>query len=259
MKRTFHRFILLLRHWFHVISEVHPCIWMFVYLLLIPTFAFIYWALPDGQFRIPDGGGTNYGSWIYYSIVTITTLGFGDYTPACGGAQAVTSVEVMCGLLCMGFFLNSVGAMKGEVDVTSEIERQRQLHQSQEKDKLIKNIPVVTHVLNAFLRECQQVTSKGVNTVALAPELTKAAARASLSLDSLQNRVDLTIWPDLMEHCFAFVANYQILASEVNSSHSESDPTLSSELQNYISENTTLARTIEDLLTRISVEEPENA
>lgn len=253
MKNTFHRFILWLQHIFHIISNVHPCVWMGLYLVLIPIFAFFYWLLPDGQFRIPDDGGTNFGSWIYYSIVTITTLGFGDYTPAHGWSQAITAIEVMSGLLCMGFFLNSVGAMHGEAEVDAEVEKQRQIHLAQEKDKLVKSTPVICHILNAFIKQCEEATSRGNTTLTFAPELTKAAARASLSIDSFQNRVDLTLWPDLLEPCFAFVANYQIMASDVSSLTHDPDPTAESqELKNFIQDNTKLAQTIETLLNKIS-------
>ncbi|MDE6683121.1 MAG: potassium channel family protein, partial [Muribaculaceae bacterium] len=128
-----------IRHFFHVISNVRPIVWICLYIGLTPVFALIYWALPDGQFRIPDGAGTDFGSWLYYSIATITTLGFGDYTPAHGWAQAVTAVEVMCGLTILGFFLNAVGSMKSEIDVTAEIEKQRQLREASMKDKLMKS------------------------------------------------------------------------------------------------------------------------
>ena len=97
------------RHFFHVVSNIRPIVWIGLYVVVTPVFALIYMALPDWQFRIPDGAGTDFGSWLYYSIVTITTLGFGDYTPAHGWAQAVTAVEVMCGLIFLGLFLNAVG------------------------------------------------------------------------------------------------------------------------------------------------------
>ena len=126
------------RHFFHVVSNVRPLYWIITYVCLIPIFALLYWWLPDTQFRIPDGAATDYGSWLYYSIVTITTLGFGDYTPAHGWAQAVTALEVVCGLSIFGFFLNSVGSMKSEIDVESEIEKQRMVHEAGEKEKLLK-------------------------------------------------------------------------------------------------------------------------
>lgn len=195
-----------IRHFFHVVSNVRPIIWIGSYIGLMPVFAFIYWLLPDGQFRIPDGAGVDFGSWLYYSIVTITTLGFGDYTPANGWAQAVTAIEVMCGLTILGFFLNAVGSMKSEIDVTSEIEKQRQLHSAAEKDKLIKMKPVLLKRLNTFIYNCENNAKESV--------LTRSAFNISLALDSLQTRVDLTEWPDLLENCFSLVADCQIFTDE---------------------------------------------
>ncbi|MDE6291653.1 MAG: potassium channel family protein [Muribaculaceae bacterium] len=195
-----------IRHFFHVVSNVRPIIWIGSYIALVPVFAVIYQLLPDGQFRIPEGAGTDFGSWLYYSIVTITTLGFGDYTPAHGLAQCVTAVEVMCGLTILGFFLNAVGSMKSEIDVTSEIERQRQLHSAAEKDKLIKVRPLLLKRLNTFIYHCENNASKS--------QLTRSAFNISLALDSLQTRVDLTEWPELLENCFTLVADCQLFTDE---------------------------------------------
>lgn len=234
-----------IRHFFHVVSNVRPIVWICLYVALTPVFALIYHWLPDGQFRIPDGAPTDYGSWLYYSIVTITTLGFGDYTPAMGWAQAVTAVEVMCGLIILGFFLNAVGAMKSEIDVESELEKQKMIHDAQEKEKLLKNTPMIIHNLNLFLAFCYAVTTRKTSrqtseTPEYNPDFTfndmadlfkpsglsvdfsdspavegllKETSRTALCLDSLQNHVDLTLWPDLLENCFSFVAEYQMFTS----------------------------------------------
>lgn len=233
-----------IRHFFHVVSNIRPIVWICLYVLLMPVFAFIYWGLPDTQFRIPDGAGTDYWSWLYYSIVTITTLGFGDYTPAHVWAQLVTAIEVMCGLVILGFFLNAVGSMKSEIDVESEIEKQKQAHFSLEKQKLMLCIPSIMHTLNTFLSYCYAVTtpvSKRTGDSArynpdfkfsdmadlfkpsglpfdntrlpAVARLIKCATHTSLNLDSFQNRVDLTLWPNVLENCFAFVANYQMFSS----------------------------------------------
>lgn len=230
-----------LTHFFHVVSNIRPVIWIGLYVCITPIFALIYWALPEGQFRIPDGDATGYGSWLYYSIVTITTLGFGDYTPAHGAAQAITAVEVMCGLIFLGFFLNAVGSLKSEIDVESEIEKQRQVHLGLEKDKLLQSIPTVIHSLNMFLAYCYAITTplakrdeeetrynpdfsfqdladmfkpSGLpmdrTDLPAVQRLMKSASQTSLAIDSLQSRIDLTIWPDILEDCFKFVANYQM-------------------------------------------------
>lgn len=241
MKRSLSEY---LAHFFHVVSEVRPVVWMGLYVCATPIFALIYWALPDDQFRIPDGAGVDYGSWFYYSIVTITTLGFGDYTPAHAASQAVTAVEVMCGLLLMGFFLNSVGSMKSEIDVGSEIEKQKALHEAMESDKLRKSVPMIIDSLNYFLAYCYAVTTPIDKRKDSDPKydpdfkfqdmrdmfkpselpfdrtnlpgvvrLLHSAEHTSIALDSLQQRVDLTLWPTLLEDCFAFVANYQMFSN----------------------------------------------
>lgn len=235
-----------IRHFFHVVSNVRPIIWMGLYLGLIPIFALIYHWLPDGQFRIPDMGGVDYGSWLYYSIVTITTLGFGDYTPMGAGAQAVTAIEVGCGLAIMGFFLNAVGAMKSEIDVDAEIEKQRQLHNAQEKDKLLQSIPLVLHNLNLYISKCKALAADSNHDRARILSLLRSGSRTALCIDSLQNRVDLTLWPELLESCFGFVADFQMYSAE--------DPTAENEtLAPFIEKTQSLALDIEKFLTQINV------
>ncbi|MDE5903261.1 MAG: potassium channel family protein [Muribaculaceae bacterium] len=206
-----------IRHFFHVVSNVRPIAWIGIYLCLMPIFALIYWALPEGQFRIPEGGATDFGSWLYYSIVTITTLGFGDYTPARCGAQAMTAIEVMCGIVLLGFFLNAVGSMKSEIDVESEIERQRLLREAAEKNKLLKTIPSMLSVINQFLEYSRRDRQSHTSHNRL--RLLQCAARTSLCLDTIQSRIDLTQWPLLLENCFRFVADYQLFVSTDTAAH----------------------------------------
>lgn len=233
-----------IQHFFHIVSNIHPIVWIVWYVCLTPVFATIYWALPEDQFRSPDLASTDWGSWLYYSIVTITTLGFGDYTPAHGWAQAITAIEVMCGLIFLGFFLNAVGSLKSEIDVESEVEKQRRLHFNLENDKLMKSIPGMIHQLNIFLSYCYAVTTpidkRNETDTDYNPDFTfndlrdlfkpsglpadhtdfpavtrlvRSAAQTSLALDSLQTRLDLTLWPDILEDCFSFVANCQLFAN----------------------------------------------
>lgn len=230
-------------HFFHILSNIRPLVWMIVYLVLIPIFALIYWSLPDTQFRIPEGSGTGYWSWVYYSIVTITTLGFGDYTPDQVWAQSFTAIEVGLGLIVMGLFLNSVGSMKSAIDVQSEIEKQRRAHFMLEQEKLVKRLPSVVRNLKQFLESCRAVTtpdanlssdgrynpdfrfqdlsglflpapnSSGGSKIPRISGLIRSASATSLSLDSLESKADLTLWPDLLEDCFSFVANYQMFST----------------------------------------------
>lgn len=231
------------QHYFHVMSEVHPLTWILLYILMLPIFATIYWLMPVDQFRYPEDASLHWGAWLYYSIVTLTTLGFGEYTPAHGFAQAITAVEVMCGLIFLGFFLNAVGSLKSELDVESEVEKQRLAHKSLEKQKLMATIPSLIHSLNIFLAYCYAVTTPEERRTTeetkfnpdfrfsdlkslfkpsdlpidrtdrpAAERLLKSADHICLVIDTLQSRVDLTLWPEIMECCFGFVANYQMFS-----------------------------------------------
>ena len=248
-----------LAHFFHVVSNVRPIVWIGLYVCVTPLFALIYWGLPEGQFRIPDNEPTDYGSWLYYSIVTITTLGFGDYTPAHGAAQAVTAVEVACGLIFLGFFLNSVAAMRSEIDVESEIEKQRLLRDAEHRQRLIKSMPMILHSLNTFLTHCDSFISSEHHSGSRSPHaVIKSASATSLALDSLQQRIDLTLWPQLLEDCFTFVANYQIFASSDLMLRGPGGNTDIKEWANhvadFIKENRETALKIEAILTEISNE-----
>ncbi|MDE7160482.1 MAG: potassium channel family protein [Muribaculaceae bacterium] len=241
------------RHFFHVLSNIRPIVWIGLYVALVPVFAVFYWLLPDGQFRIPDNAGTDFGSWLYYSIVTITTLGFGDYTPAHAWAQTITAIEVMCGLIILGLFLNAVGSMKSEIDVTSEIEKQKRLREEQQAQLLKRSTPGIVHLLNTFLAYCYAVTtplSRRGEDAEYNPDFTaedmkdmyrpsglpidhtgrpavqgllRSAERTALALDSLQSRVDLTQWPGLLEDCFRFVAACQLFSAADSFGHTDPD------------------------------------
>lgn len=235
-----------IRHFFHVVSNVRPIIWMGLYLCLIPVFALIYHWLPDGQFRIPDAGGVDYGSWLYYSIVTITTLGFGDYTPCGAGAQAVTAIEVGFGLAIMGFFLNAVGAMKSEIDVTAEIEKQRKLHEAQETEKLRKSIPMALHNLSLYIEKCGSLAGTGTPTHPELVSLLKTGSKTALCLDSMQGSIDLALWPELLEDCFSFVAEYQMFSAE--------DPTAeTTDMGEFIAKTRDLSLSIERRLSSMEL------
>lgn len=242
-----------LRHFWHVVSNVRPVIWILSYIGLVPVFAIFYWLLPDGQFRIPDNAGTDFGSWLYYSIVTITTLGFGDYTPAHGWAQCITAIEVMCGLLLLGFFLNAVGSMKSEIDVESEREKQRRLHEAAEHDKLKKMVPVLLHQLNLFISGSETLTrlTPGGDKEgrAAAEELLHTASRTSLMLDSMQGRIDLSLWPQILEDSFAFVAACQMFDIHLPKDN-EAEP--SATLLRFVKDTDKLARSLETALTEFA-------
>ena len=52
------------------------------------------------------------GTCIYFSVITITTVGFGDLHPLAEGlSRAITSIEALSGYLILGLLVGSLGSM----------------------------------------------------------------------------------------------------------------------------------------------------
>ena len=70
------------------------------YVLLGLTFAFLYLAvseLRDAPVLRPGRAPHQQSEYLYYSFVTLTTLGFGDLSPTVGLPQALTALEALIG------------------------------------------------------------------------------------------------------------------------------------------------------------------
>lgn len=74
-----------------------------VYLLLIPIFGILYWLNPTFW---PEP--LTFIQSIYFSVITITTLGYGDISPVTETARILSAVEALSGIVLIGLFLNSL-------------------------------------------------------------------------------------------------------------------------------------------------------
>ncbi|MFC6487470.1 potassium channel family protein [Nitratireductor sp. GCM10026969] len=61
-------------------------------------FALIEWLAP-GSFAASSGDEITWQKMVYYSYITLTTLGYGDITPVGTYAQAFASFEAVLGVL----------------------------------------------------------------------------------------------------------------------------------------------------------------
>jgi len=108
--------VLLLRLWRRPIADTQTVAGaLTVYLLLALLFATLHQLLAallgqpylDGVPRIVDSA-----RYLYFSVITLATVGYGDITPACGAARAVAMVEALVGQL---YLVAVVGAVVGNM------------------------------------------------------------------------------------------------------------------------------------------------
>jgi hypothetical protein len=81
----------------------------FLYLLLIPAFGVIYYLNPS-FWKEP----LTIIQSVYFSAVTITTLGYGDITPQTESARILAALEAVLGIVTIGLFLNAVARQSNE-------------------------------------------------------------------------------------------------------------------------------------------------
>lgn len=91
--------------------HLSPKTYGIVYFLYIPVFGLIYYYLPT----IPCNG-----SWqdsLYFSVVTLSTLGYGEITPISAWSKLAVSIQTLLGLLTIGLFLNSLAELRAKLEL----------------------------------------------------------------------------------------------------------------------------------------------
>lgn len=76
--------------------------WVLCSLILALSFAAVFHLLGEQHFHFQSKISFNWFTEIYYSIVTFTTLGFGDITPISIWAMVFVTAEVIIGYLMLG-------------------------------------------------------------------------------------------------------------------------------------------------------------
>lgn len=214
-----------------------PALYAAVYLVLIPIFGCLYTDLPGPEL---DYSKTSCGllSNLYYSVVTITTLGYGDIVPKNSAAQVLAAIESILGVVFIGLFLNALSQQLSRT--VSEEEK------SKEADKKLKaeiiklgnfskivelnmqyllmyTIPITVPISqrgaeNGFINEdftFNDMQDLYKPTLRLSDNHYEPAvnyyfkhlSNLETSIKELIYHVDLRIWPDFELRCINFLKN----------------------------------------------------
>ena len=108
------------------IFQQAPLVYGLVYLSLIPLYAIIYALLPDGHLDLGENSSKTV-SVAYFSVVTITTLGYGDILPKTDIAMLLAASESVLGVLFIGLFLNAIATKRDQTSRISERAAQKEM------------------------------------------------------------------------------------------------------------------------------------
>ena len=119
----------------------------YLYLSLIPVFAVIYTLLPEGYIHY-DQLSNNFLTNLYYSAVTVTTLGYGDITPVNEIAALLVGAESVLGVVIIGLFLNQISHYKMEQEKIQEEQNEIGRAMLRETDRLLQYAAVIQEIDN---------------------------------------------------------------------------------------------------------------
>lgn len=112
-----------------------------------------------GESWCQDRPVRNIGDALYFSVVTITTLGFGDIFPVGWFAKILVCLEVLLGVFMVGFYLNEVSKEQAdEVNKQSE-ERNDKERKTKALAMLVQNSTLVIPKIDQYILACYEVAT----------------------------------------------------------------------------------------------------
>ena len=121
-----------------VLGIGQPNDYLLVYIFLIVIFALLYFVFSDFfSFPKSDQGEINLFDTYYFSVVTITTLGYGEIHPIHTFGKILVILQVLSGVFTFGMFLYSISQKYSDQVIENEnrieSERKEELRLSLEK------------------------------------------------------------------------------------------------------------------------------
>lgn len=152
------------------VTSYPPLAYGVIYLANILIFSLIYALIFASDFK---GGSIGYVQSLYFSVVTVTTLGFGDLTPKLDATPLLLAViaQVVLGVITIGLFLNSISHKLSERKDFA----QKQFEEEIEKKNLQKLLTILKPAVVSYieiLAETYKVTTTKVtgDFIKLVPE-----------------------------------------------------------------------------------------
>lgn len=132
-----------------------PLYVFFAYLMLIGLFAILFYFVPAETFSEK----LNIVQSIYLSVITITTLGYGDITPINDLGMILTATESILGIVVIGLFLNSSWRFFSKKIEENQAEQLRETLRLENVNKYLSYFGYFQLLLNQYRRNVFEVTT----------------------------------------------------------------------------------------------------
>ena len=136
-----------------------PKFYGIAYFMLIPLFALIYYFLPAGDFKSSDLSIDNFLTCIYFSTVTITTLGYGDISAISEWSQVLVGLETLLGIVLIGLFLNALSHQKSKEISEEEKENAEKERFKKDCEKILRHNKLIEQAIELYMDYAYKVTT----------------------------------------------------------------------------------------------------
>ena len=130
-----------------------PRFYGIVYLALIPAYAAIYFFLPG-----IIGDQYSFIECLYFSTVTITTLGYGDITPLGEIGQLVTASESLLGVISIGLFLNAIASARSDKIHAEQAKKEDKIFLESQRARLNGHLSLVQPIIDRYKLSVTDIT-----------------------------------------------------------------------------------------------------
>lgn len=134
----------LLRFWSFLTAQ-RPAVYGGIYFFAIPTFAAAFWLVQGFK---PEK--ISFWEAVYFSVVTITTLGYGDIQPGLIYTRMLAAAEAVVGVLMIGLFLSALSHSRSEENASEEAKRIAKLQLKESVYSVIKHSLLLRPKIDRF-------------------------------------------------------------------------------------------------------------
>ncbi|MCJ8321041.1 MAG: potassium channel family protein [Colwellia sp.] len=156
------------------ITSFSPFAYGLIYLANVIVFSLIYALFFDHDFK---SDSINYVQSLYFSVVTVTTLGFGDLTPKLDATPLLLAViaQVILGVVTIGLFLNALSHKLSERKDLAQKEYEKEV----ENKNLAKLLTILRPTISSYLKVLAETYK--VTTIKVAGDFVKVIPQQEFS------------------------------------------------------------------------------
>ena len=145
-----------------MIFNLKPKYYGYTYLLLIPIYAIIFYFNPETIATLVKETNIlinrTFIECIYFSTVTITTLGYGDILPINDLGKIIALTESILGITVIGLFLNSLSSNQNKIEKDNDTEREKKQYFNTQGIKIKNNFKLLNFYIETYKENILELT-----------------------------------------------------------------------------------------------------